>query len=109
MRTLKFIVEDQIVKMDPDCDFSGIVPGTEGYLQAEFSFSSEWSDCVKAAGFFSTLGKEYPPQILKDGQTCIIPKEALGKRSFKIQVIGVRKDYKIVTNRLTVKQDGGVY
>jgi hypothetical protein len=109
MRTLKFIVEDQIVKMDPDCDFSGIVPGTEGYLQAEFSFSYEWSDCVKVAGFFSTLGREYPPQILKDGRTCIIPKEALEKRSFKVQVVGGRKDYKIVTNRLTVKQDGGVY
>jgi hypothetical protein len=108
MRTLKFIVDDQIVKMDPDCDFSGLVPGTEGYLQAEFSFSSEWSDCVKVAGFFSTIGREYPPQLLKDGRTCIIPKEALEKRSFRIQVIGARKDFKITTNRITVKQDGGV-
>ena len=108
MRTLRFIVEGQIVKMDPDCDFSGLVPGTEGYLQAEFSCSSEWRDCVKVAGFFSTFGKEYPPQVLKDGCTCMIPREALEKRAFKVQLVGGRKDYKITTNRLTVYQNGGV-
>ena len=39
MRTLKFVVDKQIIKQNPDCDFSGLVPGTDGYLQAEFSFS----------------------------------------------------------------------
>ena len=39
MRTLKFIVEGQIIKQDPSCDFTNLVPGTEGYLRAEFSFS----------------------------------------------------------------------
>ena len=107
MRTLRFIVEDQIVKADPNCDFSGLVPGTEGYLKAEFIFSSEWLDCVKCAGFFSVMGKEYPPQILTDGKTCTIPSEALKNKSFKIQLIGVRPDYKIKTNKVTVCQNGG--
>lgn len=43
MRTLKFIVNAQKLEKDPSCDFSGIVSGTKGYLEAEFSVSKEWS------------------------------------------------------------------
>lgn len=107
MRTLKFIVTDQIIKQDPNCDFSGLVPGTEGYLQAEFVFSKEWNGCTKVATFWSAMGKEYPPQILKDGKTCVIPAEALAKRKFNIGVVGKRKDYKILTHTVAVCQNGG--
>ena len=41
MRTLKFKVDGQIITKHPDCDFSNLVPGTEGYLRAEFIFSDE--------------------------------------------------------------------
>lgn len=108
MRTLKFIVEDQIIKQDPNCDFSGLIPGTEGYLQAEFSFSKEWRGCAKVASFYSNLGKEYEPQLLVDGRTCMIPAEALKGRIFKIKVTGrTRTNYKIVTNKVSVNQNGG--
>jgi hypothetical protein len=107
MRTLKFIVDGQSIKQNPSCDFSGLVPGTEGYLKAEFIFSADWNDTVKVAGFFSNMGKEYEPQILKDGKTCMIPAEALRNRIFKVQVIGKRGDYKILTNKVTVSQNGG--
>lgn len=107
MRTLKFVVEDQIIKPDPNCDFSGLIPGTEGYLQAEFAFSPEWDGCVKIASFWSTLGREYPCAILLDGKSCKIPKEALVKQAFKIMVVGAKSDFKITTNKITVKQDGG--
>ena len=49
MRTLKFAVNAQRITSDPNCDFSGIVPGTAGYLKAHFSFSPEWSGMVKVA------------------------------------------------------------
>ena len=107
MRTLKFIIDDQIIKPDPNCDFDGLIPGTEGYLKAEFSFSPEWKNCVKVAAFFSPLGKEYPPQKLENGRSCIIPAEALKGRKFKIQVIGRSPNLKIATNRLLVSQNGG--
>lgn len=107
MRTLKFIIEGQIIKPDPSCDFSNIIPGTEGYLQLDIEFSSEWDDCAKAVGFFSMNGKEYLPQVLKDGRTCMIPKEALKNRKFKIQVVGVRPGYSINTNKIIINQDGG--
>ena len=107
MRTLEFLVDDQIIKQSPQCDFSGLVPGTEDYLQARFIFSSEWDGCVKVASFFSSLGWEYKPQVLKDGETCMIPAEALKRRTFKIQVIGKKGDLKLLTNKLAVCQNGG--
>lgn len=107
MRTLKFIVNDQIITEDPNCDFNGLVPGTEGYLKAEFSFSSEWNGTVKVASFYSQMGTEYPPKILEDGRTCIIPAEALKRRVFKVKVLGKRNGLKIETNRVVVRQNGG--
>ena len=107
MRTLRFIVDGQKIKHDPECDFSGLVPGTEGYLQAEFIFSKEWNSCVKVATFWSRMGKEYPPQALKDGKTCVIPAEALKGRKFKVGVIGQCRDYKITTHTVEVCQNGG--
>ncbi len=108
MRTLKFIVTDQIIAQDPKCDFSGLVPGTAGYVQAEFSFSSEWAGFTKVAAFWSALGKEYPPQILRDGKSCMIPAEALERRTFKVQVIGKGPNSKkLTTNKVEVIQNGG--
>ena len=103
MRTLKFIVDGQIIRPDPDCDFSGLVPGTNQYIQAEFTFSKEWTSVPKVAAFYSRLGAEYPPQVLKDGRTCIIPTEALKKLIFKIQILGKNG---LVTNKVAVEQKG---
>lgn len=103
MRTLKFIVEGQTIKPDPRCDFSGLVPGLQGHLQAEFTFSKEWISTPKVVAFYSRLGNEYPPQVLKDGKTCIIPAEALQKRIFKVQVLGKNG---LVTDRFEIDQKG---
>ena len=106
MRVLKFIVNDQIITKDPSCDFSGLVPGTDRYLQAEFEFSPEWDECVRVATFFSPMGKEYAPQLLAGGKTCIIPTDALAKRTFSVKVVGKGK-YTITTNKVVVEQNGG--
>lgn len=107
MRTLKFVVDGQIIKQDPNCDFSGLIPDTEGHLKAEFNFSSEWANCVKVVGFYSALGKEYPAQVLNDGKTCMIPSEALRRRVFKLRVVGKRGAEKLTTNKLAISQNGG--
>lgn len=106
MRTLRFIVEGQIIKQDPNCDFDNLVPGTDGYLEAEFSFSREWENCAKVIAFYSAFGREYPPQILKDNK-CPIPKEALSKRTFYLAVLGTHVGGLINTNRIKVHQNGG--
>lgn len=107
MRTLKFIVEGQIIKPDPNCDFSNLVPGTEGYLRAEFSFSSEWKGCAKVASFWSAVGDEYPPQVLSDGFSCLIPAEATRRYAFRVGIIGKGSNIKLITNKVAVVQTGG--
>ena len=111
MKTLRFIVDNQTIRKDPNCDFSGLVPGSSGYLSAEFIFSKEWDGCLRVAGFFSPLGVEYPPRELAYGKSCVIPFEALRKRSFKVQVIGIKyengKEIRLKTNKVVVNQDGG--
>lgn len=109
MRTLKFIIDKQIIKPDPSCDFSGLVPGSERYLRAEFSFSPEWDGYATVAAFYSRLGVEYEPQVLTKGYFCVIPAEALAKRIFKVQILGTNTDTGqiMVTNKLVVDQNGG--
>lgn len=107
MRVLKFIVEGQSIKQDPSCDFTGLVPGTKGYIQAEFLFPKEWSGYAKVAAFYSALGKEYSPKKLIDGKYCLIPTEALERRVFKVRVIGKKGDSTMITNKFAVKQNGG--
>ena len=107
MRTLKFIVEGQTIAQDPSCDFSGLLPGTEDYLRAEFTFSKEWESAAKVVGFFSNMGREYEPRVLNNGKSCTIPTDALKNRVFKIQVIGKNKVHTLRTNKLVVEQKGG--
>lgn len=103
MRTLNFIIDAQTIRPDPSCDFSGIVRGTKGYLQAEFYFSVEWNGCRKAA-VFTKLGKEYPVPIINN--RCEIPEEVLTRNTFTVSVVGTRDDYRITTNKTEVRQDG---
>lgn len=108
MRVLRFIVNDQIIERDSSCDFSNLVPGSEGYVIAEFSFSPEWSKCTaKVASFWSLMGGEYTPQLLDSKNRCLIPAEALARRQFKVKVMGKTGDVKIATNKVTVSQTGG--
>jgi hypothetical protein len=107
MRTLKFIVDGMAIKQDPDCDFSGLIPGSKGFVKASFTFSQEWNNATKVAAFFSLLGREYEPQLLTPTNYCIIPTDALEKKNFKIQMVGKKDDYVIRTNKVLVTQKGG--
>lgn len=111
MRKLSFIVNNESIQKDPSCNFSGLFPGKNPDIEAEFSFSDEWNNTVKVVAFFSMLDAEYEPQVLVDN-SCKIPKEALSRAAFKIQVIGKKtrtsfgKD-KLKTDKLTIRQTGG--
>ena len=101
MRALEFIVDKQIIRRDPNCDFNGLVAGSSGYLLAHFTFSSDWNKCIKVASFWQG-GKEYA--VILDGDSCSIPSEALIGATFKVSVTGKRGDYKIPTNRILIRQ-----
>ena len=104
MRTLEFDIRGQKLEKKEGVDFGGLVAGTAGYLQAKFWFyGNEWRECVKAASFFSD-GIEHAA-VLDSNDICIIPKEALTGRRFSVSVTGIRKGFKIETNRTDVKQE----
>lgn len=106
IRTLRFIVDGNTIKPDPSCDFTGLFPGREDSIKAEFIFSSDWDRTTKVAGFFSIMGREYEPQIIEDG-ACMIPTEAIKYTAFKIRVFGKKGYFNISTNECIVRQSGG--
>lgn len=107
MRTLIFDVKGQIIDKNSNCDFSGLVAGTSGYLKARFLFSDDWNGFSKVVGFFSKDNKEFSPCILSKENECVIPKDALEYHEFKIILYG-KKDGVIITTRpITIKQYGG--
>lgn len=101
MRVLDFIAGGQSLKRDPLCDFSGIVAGSRGYLQARFRFTKDWAGCKKVA-VFACKGVEYPVG-LKDNM-CTIPEEALAGSSVQVYIVGQRGDYRITTDKTAFSQ-----
>lgn len=107
MRTLRFIVDGETIVKDPSCDFSGLFPGTNPDIRAEFVFSPEWESRVKVVAFWSILGKEYEPQLVNEQNLCKIPEEALEKPAFKVQILGKHRGRNFQTNTTIVYQRGG--
>lgn len=102
MRSLKFVVNAQQISKDPECDFSGLVAGTKNYLKAYFTFSEEWKECKLAVSFWR--GRKEYAYSLENG-SCIIPPEVLTGATFSISVTGQKGNYRITTNRVTVRQE----
>lgn len=99
MRTLTFEVNKQ--NMQKHGDFSGLVAGTKGYLQALFRFSADWAGCRKVAVFTCRDG-EYP--VLIEGSRCMVPDEAAACTSFRVHVIGRKNGQDVPSGRVTVIQ-----
>ena len=108
MQTLKFIVNNHTITLDPECEKMDLIPGTRSQLQAEFVFSSDWNNSMKVAAFYSNLGREFEPRVLKNGKMCDIPAEALKKSIFKVRVFGEKNGQPFSTNKVTVYQRGGI-
>lgn len=107
MRTLSFIVDGKSITPNPACDFTGLFPGRNPEVRAEFILSKEWQRGLKVVAFSSILGKEYSPTALNEDNTCEIPAEALEKPAFKIQILRKYRNVTTITNELTVYQKGG--
>lgn len=103
MRTLKFTIKKQILRKKSDCDFSRIIAGTVGYLYVKFHFDSDWTDCKKAVSFW--IGDKEYPVLLDENDSCTVPPEVTATERFDISILGIRPDYKIGTNKFTLRQD----
>lgn len=105
MRTLKFAVNAQRITSDPNCDFSGIVPGTVGYLKAHFSFSPEWAGMVKVAEFRKYLCDEPVSVPIINGE-CAVPDTVTGGKAWYVKIVGKRGGVIIPTGNCKVEQEG---
>lgn len=107
MRTLKFVVDGNTLSPAPDCNFDGLFPGKEKEVRAAFVFGPDWEYCTKVVAFWSILGSEYPPQMLGEDNSCMIPAEALERPAFKIQLLRMYNGGVQSTNQFTIYQKGG--
>ena len=104
MRTLEFDVKQQYISIRNGCDTSGLVAGSVNYLRAKFYFSNdEWNECRKAASFW--VGNREHSALLDENNSCVIPKEALIGKSFRVSVSGASSDFSIKTNRVKIRQE----
>ena len=104
MRTLEFNVNKQRLNKRLGCDFSGLVAGSVGYLQAKFHFSEdEWNKCTTKIASFWVNDKEQAVR-LDSSNSCEIPPEVLIGSKFEVSVIGAAPGYKIMTNKIPVRQ-----
>lgn len=101
MRILDFIVSKQKIERDPGCDFTGIAPGSRGYLYARFRFSVDWKGCRKAV-VFSSRGKDVSVPLI--GGMCEIPAEVLIGSTVGVAVVGERDGCRIPTNKISFQQ-----
>ena len=104
MRKLEFNVDRQRITKNSNCDFSGIVAGSQNYLKAKFYFSPEWEQCETKIARFWNNGEEHAVFVAADN-TCMIPNEALTSDNFSVSVIGVNTSYRIGPNKSKVKQE----
>ena len=105
MRILEFEINGQNISKSKNCDFSGIVPGTAGYLYATFEFSAEWRGLAKVAEFRRYSTDEVFPAKIINGK-CEIPADALRGKKWYVNVVGKRGNIRMTTDRAEVKQEG---
>ena len=102
MRTLSFNVKGQAIRLDPSCNFRGLVAGSNGYLNAKFNLDSSWDGCRIAASFWN--GKDEYAVLLENSE-CKIPTEALSGNMVGVSLTGKKNDYQIKTNKVYFRQE----
>lgn len=103
MRILRFCVDGQKLQRDPESDFTGIIRGSKGFLQCGFNLSREWAGCKIAASFYRFDQEIDAAPVI--GENCMIPDSVTDYREFEVSLVGVRKGYRITTNRVKIEQE----
>lgn len=107
MRTLEFILDKQILRKDPKCDYRNLILGTKGYLSFHFSFSKDWDGCNKAIQFLDKNDHEIDAFLLDDSDSITIPDEIAALQAISFRVHGVKNGYLIISSVITVYQKEG--
>ncbi len=106
MKYIKLLVDGNVLKYDPECNFDGLHRGMTEPVKLSLTFSDEWKNRPKVVAFSSLAGKEYPPLVLKN-KNCIIPADVLTNPAFKVQILGKDETSTIRTTKCTIYLEGG--
>ena len=94
---LTFSVNKQIItRTDVDKPVSNSVD----YLEATFSFSSDWDSTMKTAIF--KRGLATIKAVVLENDSCLVPWEIIHENGFQVSVIGVGNGQRITTNAIFV-------
>lgn len=104
MRTLKFKIDGQRIKKDPECDFSGLITGSKGYLECEFEFTRDWAGLAKAAIFETGDYVKYQPLV---NNRCNVPDEVTDSTKIHVHVFGKDNTMVLSTNTAVILQHRG--
>ena len=101
MKVLRVMVHGQsLTKAD---DFGTIVSGSKGYLRCAFQFTDTQWDRVRKIAVFEDGEKEEAVVLDKSGQ-CDVPDTITNKTFFRVRLVGVDKERKLMTERLLINQ-----
>lgn len=102
MRTLEFTIRNQKLRKSSSSSFRNIIAGSKNYLKAHFTFDEGWVNLVPVAVFKTDTAEEY---IKLKANECMIPNEVTDAPKFRIQVIGVNGNVKVLSSEVTVTQE----
>lgn len=101
MRELNFNVTGQ--KLIKNGNFQNIIKGTKGYLQCKFVFDIEWTKLKKIAVFESNNIEQ---AVVLKNDTCLVPDEITKYSCFKVRIVGILGNKRVITNRELIIQGG---
>lgn len=105
MPTLTFDVQNQVIRRT---DNFKVIAGSQNYLYAHFTFTSDWGDGTKTAQFYAECSDDPPYDVILDqNNTCLIPWEVLQYGDTRVRV-DVFAGTRITTNYAVfrVHEDG---
>lgn len=105
MRILKFIVEGQTLRKDPECDFSHIIKGSKDYLGCSFKLPADWRN-IPLAATFTHYGKEICASPVFSG-ACLVDNSVTDYKNFKISLTAIKNGEIVRTNAVKIWQEEG--
>ena len=108
LRTLEYDITRQKITRTAGCDFTGLAPGTKGYLKVKFhTITDEWIRCEKFAVFYIDDIEICDVKLDKD-DACIVPDYITAQKEFYIALVGKNDDFQIKTSQIRVKQNAKI-
>lgn len=93
-----------------------VTEGSINTLRCQFEFrTSDWDNTTKTAMFVggrampSTPNDEIKPMILDENNECDVPFEVLKDSTFSVGIVGIAKDYRMVSNWIYYRITDGCF